>query len=134
MNCAMCGIHSCKNGLENPPKSCPSLDKDIENLKELYKSEENYTIAKVSAKLSTQYGRTRIEETMDFANQCGYKKIGFAFCSALANEAKIVDKVFTYHSFETVSVICKVGVFQKKSLTLKNLQILCAILLLKLNF
>ena len=36
---------------------------------------------------------------MDFANQCGYKKLGLAFCSALANEAKIIDKVFTYHGF-----------------------------------
>lgn len=120
MNCAICGIHACKNGLENAPKNCPSLGEDIEKLKEFYKSEENYTIAKVSAKLSTQYGRTRIEETMDFANQCGYKKLGLAFCSALANEAKIIDKVFTYHGFETVSVMCKVGGISKEIVDLEK--------------
>lgn len=120
MNCAMCGIHACKNGLENAPKNCPSLEEDIEKLKEFYKSEENYTIAKVSAKLSTQYGRTRIEETMDFANQCGYKKLGLAFCSSLANEAKIIDKVFTYHGFETVSVMCKVGGISKEIVGLEK--------------
>lgn len=38
MKCAMCGIHACKNGLENAPKSCPSLNKDIDNIKELYKN------------------------------------------------------------------------------------------------
>ncbi len=53
MNCAMCGIHACKNGLENAPKNCPSLKEEIADIKELYKSEENYTIAKISAKLST---------------------------------------------------------------------------------
>lgn len=120
MNCAMCGIHACKNGLENAPKNCPSLEEDIEKLKEFYKSEENYTIAKVSAKLSTQYGRTRIEETMDFANQCGYKKLGLAFCSALSNEAKVIDKVFTYHGFKTVSVMCKVGGISKEIVDLEK--------------
>lgn len=120
MNCAMCGIRACKNGLENAPKNCPSLEEDIEKLKELYKSEENYTIAEASAKLSTQYGKTRIEETMDFANQCGYKKLGLAFCSALANEAKIIDRVFKYHGFETESVICKVGGISKEIVGLEK--------------
>ena len=96
----MCGIHACKNNLKNAPQNCPSLDENIEKIKEIYKTEENYTIAKISTKLSTEYGRTRIEETMDFAKQCGYKKIGLAFCSALANEAKIIDKIFTYNGFE----------------------------------
>ncbi len=120
MNCAMCGIHACKNGMEKAPKSCPGLEKDIENLKELYQTKENYTIAKVSAKLSTQYGRTRIEETIDFAKQCGYKKIGLAFCSALAKEAKIIDEIFTYHGFETESIICKVGAISKEIVDLEK--------------
>jgi len=120
MNCAMCGIQACKKGLENVPKNCPSLDEEIENLKELYKTEENYTMAKVAAKLSTQYGRTRIEETIDFAKQCGYKKIGLAFCSALASEAKIINKVFTYHGFETESIMCKVGRISKEIVDLEK--------------
>ena len=105
MNCAMCNIHACKNNLKNAPQNCPSLDGDIEKIKEIYKTEKNYTIAKISTKLSTEYGRTRIEETIDFAKQCGYKKIGLAFCSALANEAKIIDKIFTYNDFETESIL-----------------------------
>lgn len=120
MKCAMCGIHACKNGLENAPKSCPSLNKDIDNIKELYKNEENYTIAKVSAELSTQYENTRIEETMLFAKQCGFKKIGLAFCSALSSEAKIIDKIFTYNGFETESIMCKVGGISKEIVGLEK--------------
>ena len=119
MNCAMCGVHACKNGIENTPKNCPSTDEDINNIKDLYKTEENYTIAKVSTKLSPQQGKTRIEETMDFARECGYKKIGLAFCNALANEAKIIDKVFTYNGFETESVICKVGGISRETVDLE---------------
>lgn len=120
MKCAMCGIKACKNGLENAPKNCPSLDENINNIKELYKTEENYTIAKISAKLSTEQGKMRIEETMDFAKQCGYKKIGLAFCGALANEAQIIDKVFTYNGFETESIMCKVGGISKEIVDLEH--------------
>ncbi len=120
MNCAMCGIHACKNGLEHAPKNCPSLEEDIEKFKDFYKTEENYTIAKISTKLSTQYGRTRMEETMDFANQCGYKKIGLAFCSALAKEAKMIDKILTYNGFETFSIMCKVGGLSKELVGLEK--------------
>lgn len=120
MKCAMCGIHACKNNLEGAPKNCPSLDETIDNIKELYKNEENYTIAKISTKLSTQYGRTRIEETMDFAKQCGYQKIGLAFCSALASEAKVIDKVFTYNGFQTESIMCKVGGISKEIVALEK--------------
>lgn len=120
MNCALCGIHACKNGLENAPKNCPSLNENIEDLKKLYTTEKNYNLAKVAAELSTIQGKTRIEETLDFAKKCGFKKIGLAFCSALANEAKIIDKIFTYNGFETESIMCKVGGVSKEILDLEK--------------
>lgn len=120
MDCAMCGVKACKNGLENAPKNCPSLEEDINKLKGYYKTEENYNMAKVSAKMSIQCGKTRIEETIEFANQCGFKKIGLAFCSALANEAKVIDKVFKYHGLETESVMCKVGGISKEIVDLEK--------------
>lgn len=120
MNCAMCGIKACKNGLVDAPKNCPSLDENIDTIKKLYKTKENYNIAKISTKISTQQGKTRIEETMDFAKQCGYKKIGLAFCGALADEAKIIDKVFTYNGFETESIMCKVGGISREAVDLEH--------------
>jgi len=125
MNRALCGIQSCKTNLEDAPKNCPSLEDDINKIKEEYKTEENYNIAKISTELSIQKGKTRIEETMQFAKRCGYKKIGIAFCSALANEANIIEKVFRYHGFETESVICKVGNLSKEILEVEDKKPMC---------
>ena len=53
--------------------------------------------------------KTRIEETMEFAEKMHYKRLGIAFCIGLRNEAKIVEKIFLSRKFEVVSAICKVG-------------------------
>ena len=121
MNCAVCGIKACKNNEENPANNCPNNKKEeINFLKELYTTEENFKIAQVSAELSIPQGLTRIEETMEFARRLGYKKLGLAFCSALANEAKIIDKIFRYHGFEVESIMCKVGSLSRKLVNLEK--------------
>lgn len=120
LNCAMCGIKACKNNIENAPNGCPSLNKDMKELVKEYGTEENIKIAQVSAILSCQKGKTRIEETMEFANRCGYKKLGLAFCNALSNEAKIIDKVFKYNGFETASIMCKVGGISREEIGLDD--------------
>ena len=53
--------------------------------------------------------KTRIEETMEFAEKMHYKRLGIAFCIGLRKEAKVVEKIFSSRKFEVVSVICKVG-------------------------
>ena len=123
MNCAMCGIKACKNGLENAPNECPSLNENMEEIIKEYGSEENYLMAKVAAILSRGQGKTRIEETMEFAKQCGFKKLGLAFCSALANEARVIDKVFKYNGFETESIMCKVGGISREIVDLDKCEV-----------
>ena len=122
MNCALCGVKACKNYEENEAKNCPNNKKDeLEALKNLYTTEENFKIAQVSAELSIPQGLTRIEETMEFAKRLGYKKLGLAFCSALANEAKIITEIFKYHGFEVESVMCKVGSLSRELVELEKL-------------
>ena len=122
MNCAFCGIKACKDNEQNLAKDCPNNKKEeLEELKEFYGTEENFKIAQVSAELSIQQGLTRIEETMEFAKRMGYKKIGLAFCSALSNEAKIIDKIFRYHGFEVESIICKVGSLSREIVELEKI-------------
>ena len=122
MNCASCGIKACKNNEENLANSCPNNKKEeINELKEFYQTEENFKIAKVAAELSLPQGLTRIEETMEFARRLKYKKIGLAFCSALANEAKIIDKIFKYHGFEVESIMCKVGSLSRELVELEKI-------------
>lgn len=121
MNCAMCGIKACKNNEENEAKNCPNNEKDkLEELKAFYGTEENFRISQVSAELSIPQGLTRIEETIEFAKRLGYKKLGLAFCNALSNEAKIIDKIFRYHGFEVESVICKVGSLSRELVKLEK--------------
>ena len=118
--CAMCGVRACNVDLEKVPKNCPSLSNEMKEIGEQYNTSENSNIAKVSGRLSTVQGKTRIEETMDFARQCGYKKIGLAFCNALSKESQIIDKIFTYNGFEVESVMCKVGGISKECIGIKN--------------
>ena len=122
MNCALCGIRACRNNEQNPAPNCPNNKKEeIDKLKELYQTEENFKISQVSAELSLPQGLTRIEETMEFARRLGYKKLGLAFCNALANEAKIIDKIFRYHGFEVESVMCKVGSLSRELVELEKI-------------
>ncbi|MGN1480352.1 DUF1847 domain-containing protein [Porcipelethomonas sp.] len=114
--CANCKIHSCSGNGKTPPGKCPTESGNFDQIKNIYRNEENMKIARVSGYLSTDYTNTRIEETMKFAKGCGYKKIGLAFCIALEKEAAVIDKIFRYNGFETESVICKIGKIEKKEL------------------
>ena len=110
MNCAICGIKACKNNGENLAKDCQNNRKEeLKEIESFYQTEENFKISQVAAELSIPQGLTRIEETMEFARRLGYKKLGLAFCNALSNEAKIIDKIFKYNGFEVESIMCKVG-------------------------
>src|SRR5471030_1434810 len=101
-NCALCSINACnKKELDKAPKNCPSLDEKMKKIKEAYKEEENFKIAKASALVVSEgyCEKTRLEEIMDFANRCEYKNIGIAFCIGLSSEAKILSKVLKHNGF-----------------------------------
>lgn len=121
MNCAICGIKACKNNEENLAKNCQNNRKEeLKEIESFYQTEENFKISQVAAELSIPQGLTRIEETMEFARRLGYKKLGLAFCNALSNEAKIVDKIFKYNGFEVESIMCKVGSVSREIVDLEK--------------
>ncbi len=61
----------------------------------------------------------RLEETIQFAGKCNYRKIGMAFCVGLKQEARMVTDIFSAKGFEMISVNCKVGGVPKESIGLK---------------
>ncbi len=125
-NCALCSIHGCSSGeLNNAQKNCPCLDEKMTSIKDMYKEDENYRIAKASALVVSEgyCQKTRLEETMDFANKCGYKKIGLAFCIGLVNESKILSKVLSYNGFKVDSVICKNGHISRELIDINNTKV-----------
>ena len=61
----------------------------------------------------------RILELIEFAQKCGYKKLGIAFCGGLANEARMLTEILENKGFEVVSVRCKVGVTPKERIGIR---------------
>ena len=51
----------------------------------------------------------RLEETIQSADKCNYRKIGMAFCVGLEQEARMLTDIFSAKGFEMVSVNCTVG-------------------------
>jgi uncharacterized metal-binding protein len=62
----------------------------------------------------------RIEELIQFAHKCDYKKLGIAFCAGLANEARILTDVLENKGFQVASVRCKVGATPKERIGIKE--------------
>jgi uncharacterized metal-binding protein len=53
--------------------------------------------------------KTRLQETIEFANKMEFKRLGIAFCGGLREEARILAEVLKEQKFEVASVICMVG-------------------------
>jgi uncharacterized metal-binding protein len=62
----------------------------------------------------------RIEELIQFARKCGYKRLGIAHCGGLANEAHILTEILENKGFEVASVSCKVGAIPKERIGIKG--------------
>lgn len=122
--CANCALKGCSRGkIEESLPDCPNKNKEIqEKAKALYQEEENKIIAYNAALVEAQgYGqKTRIEEIIDFAKKCNYKKIGLVFCTGLSKEAKVVHNILTNHGLEVLSVLCKNGGIEKKYLEISE--------------
>ena len=60
--------------------------------------------------------KPRIQETIEFANKMGYRRLGIAFCGGLRGEAKILSEILKAQGFEVASVVCKAGKTPKEFL------------------
>ena len=58
----------------------------------------------------------RIEELIQFARKCDYKKLGIAHCGGLIKEAGILTDILEKNGFEIVSVQCKAGCVPKEEI------------------
>lgn len=124
--CSMCSEKNCKTGkLEKIPLNCPCNEKEEqEKIKELYLKEENYKLAYNSALVEAEgyCEKTRLEEIIDFANKCNFKKLGVAFCVGLSKEAKTLCSILKDNGFQVDSVVCKNGSIPKEFLNIKDSQ------------
>jgi uncharacterized metal-binding protein len=61
----------------------------------------------------------RIEELVQFADKCGYHRLGIAFCIGLRNEAAMFTNILENRGFEVISVCCKSGATAKERIGIK---------------
>jgi len=64
--------------------------------------------------------KTRIQETIEFANKLGFKRLGIAFCGGLRNEARILSEILKEQGFDVASVICMIGRTPKEFLDIRE--------------
>jgi uncharacterized metal-binding protein len=61
----------------------------------------------------------RIEELIQFARKCCYKKLGIAHCAGLIKEAGMLTDILENNGFEVISVQCKAGAVPKEEIGIK---------------
>lgn len=129
--CARCKPKHCHKGISDEallPSFCP-----IKNFKSLIqKTSKKYTSKDIQPfylnsaliekeayhEKAAREGRTvpvrpRIREIAEFAKKMGFKKIGMAFCSGLADEAGRANAILEKHGLDICSVICSCGAVDK---------------------
>jgi len=110
-----------------PMRRFPQLMKQVESEYERPEIREFARLASVQEaecyEMTQQGIRTkipRLEETIQFAQKCNYKRIGIAFCIGLKEEARMVAEILAAKGMEVVSVNCKVGGVPKESIGLTD--------------
>lgn len=123
--CAGCQVYACSRGT-GFPDNCPTPDTATAEVLAAARREleqpENMKLAAAAARIEARgYCRwTRLEETMEFARLCGFRRLGIAFCSGLKAEAKLLLQTLEENGFEVATAICKFGSLPKETLGLAD--------------
>ncbi len=125
--CADCSVLACRARLEDKyPEFCLSKHVDhelLDQVMEIYRTDEELgEIARTSACIEGEfYGKlTRVEETIEFMQRMGYRKIGIASCVGLMRETGIFTKILRAKGFEVYTVGCKIGAVDKTEIGVPN--------------
>jgi uncharacterized metal-binding protein len=135
--CAKCGIKNkiCHSPEGQGPAFCPTLHRK----QSIAKANEEYTkpdILKFAREASVQEAecyinrgvkpyvlhptKPRVQETCEFAQKMGYRKLGIAFCAGLHSEALSLTQILEAQGFEVISVACKAGGTPKEEIGIKD--------------
>ena len=103
MNCAECKKEP-KNKCAKEGFDCTGGTLDLA----AYTLAENIPLQNTSDLLRREHGNSlcRTEEIINYCQKLGIKKIGLVFCIGLAEEARLIAKIFKQH-FRVASVCCR---------------------------
>ncbi|MEW5822062.1 MAG: DUF1847 domain-containing protein [Cyanobacteriota bacterium] len=113
--CASCKVKKCRKGHD-----CYNINDQV-NI--IYNDEEIISLHKASTAIEGRHYCTanRLYETILFAKELNFKKIGLAFCIGLSSEAKEIESILSKH-FEVASVCCKTCGINKKEYQLEQIK------------
>jgi uncharacterized metal-binding protein len=116
VKCAKCKKKVCYAG-----KDCPDMRDEMKT--RLLADPEALRLLKAAAKVEAEHYMklTRVAETMEFARNLGFTKLGLAFCVGFSNEAARLNEIFEKNGFNVSSVCCKVCGIDKAELDLPKL-------------
>ena len=136
VECAKCPRPVCNSAaFMKGPENCPTqIEADIiEETRHLYKEPGLAEFARQASLVEAECYRktpwapntvstvtTRLEEILKLAKRMGYKKLGFAFCGGMRNEAGMLEPILENNGFQVVSVCCKAGGVPKEEIGLKD--------------
>ncbi len=120
INCSSCKINTCYQG--NQCAHGYDFETHITDSKNIYRKSENKNILEASTKIEGEnYMKwTRLEETINFAKQMKYKKIGIAHCIGLINETKQLKEILNQY-FSVSTICCKFSGISKKDFNLTQI-------------
>ena len=121
MNCSACGFLGCRGPGGRYPDDCPTGHATPNQADALAEAAAQYreprlgALARAAAYVEKAgYCQwTRLEETVEFARQMGYRHLGIACCNGLRREARVVAGYFKECGFEVSVAICKAGAVPK---------------------
>ncbi|MEW6715675.1 MAG: DUF1847 domain-containing protein [Nitrospirota bacterium] len=103
MNCAECKKEP-KNKCAKEGFDCTGGSLELGE----YTLAENIPLQNTSDLLRREHGNSlcRTEEIINYCQKLGIKKVGLVFCIGLAEEARLIAKIFKQH-FRVASVCCR---------------------------
>ena len=110
--CAACQSKSCAARMEQTqtfPKGCPGQGEKMDAWLQEYDEPLDRLMAQKSALCSPDHSECRLAKTMRFAKECGFHKLGLAFCDTLDEQGRQIDAILRRNGFQVESVRCKVG-------------------------
>lgn len=124
--CSKCSRQACwSTEPQSGPDFCPTKTRKgtIDEVLQLYKGDPE--IRKMAIAAARTEGRsymkwTRVEDTIDFAREMGYKKLGIATCIGLIAESRILTEILETKGFDVISICCKSGSIAKEEIGLKD--------------
>ena len=139
-HCARCKIPKAQRICQNPqtgrgPDFCPTIHyrEIVATVTARYQAPEVSEFARLASIQEAecyanrapgpyvlQPVKTRIQETMEFAEKLGCKKLGLAFCGGLQKEAGLVAGILESHGFVLASVACNCGGVLKEEIGLTD--------------